>query len=108
MADVQHRISQVISENNDPKFDLFKAALDEAIPRQTPIKQRYVRANQTSFINETINREIIKRSLLRNKFLNIKGDSDIDGKTYNKQCNLCVSLTLTRLGKWKVTSLGSL
>ena len=27
MADVQNRISQVISENNDLEFDLFKAAL---------------------------------------------------------------------------------
>ena len=27
MADVQNRISQVISENNDLEFDLFKATL---------------------------------------------------------------------------------
>ena len=32
----------------------------------------------------------MKRSRLRNKFLNTK--SDIDRKVYNKQCNLCVSL----------------
>ena len=32
----------------------------------------------------------MKRSRLRNKFLNIK--SDIDRKAYNKQHNLCVSL----------------
>ena len=32
----------------------------------------------------------MKRSLLRNKFLNTK--SDIDRKAYNKQRNLCVSL----------------
>ena len=29
MADIQNRISQVTSENNDPEFDLFKAALNE-------------------------------------------------------------------------------
>ena len=33
----------------------------------------------------------MKRSSLRNKFLNTR--IDIDRKAYNKQCNLCVSLT---------------
>ena len=32
----------------------------------------------------------MKRSHLRNKFLNTK--SDIDGKAYNKQLNLCIIL----------------
>ena len=73
MADVQNRISQVTSENNDLEFDLFKAALNEVIQRHAVIKQRYVRANQAPFINKTINgKEIMKRSRLRNKFLNNK------------------------------------
>ena len=45
MADIQNKISQKTSENNDFEFDLFKAALNEAIQRNAPIKQRYVRAN---------------------------------------------------------------
>ena len=79
MGDVRKRISQVTSENNDLEFDLFKAVLDEAI-----------RANHAPFINKTINKEIVKRSRLRNKFLDTK--SDIERKAYNKQRNLCVSL----------------
>ena len=90
MANVQNRISQVTSENNNLEFDVFKAALKEAIEKHAPIKQRYVCANQALFINKTINKEIMKRSRLRNKFLNTK--SDIDRKAYNKQRNLCVSL----------------
>ena len=78
------------SENNDLEFDLFKGVLNEAIQRHAPIKQRYVRENQAPFINKTINKEIMKRTRLRNKFLNTK--SDIDRKAYNKQRNLCVSL----------------
>ena len=78
------------SENNDLEFDLFKAALNEAIQRHAPIKQRYVHANQAPFIIKTINKKIMKRSRLRNKFLNTK--SDIYRKAYNKQRNLCVSL----------------
>ena len=76
MADVQNRISYVTSENNDLEFDLFKAALNETIQRHAPIKQQYVRANQAPFINKTINKEIMKSSQLRNKFLNTKSDID--------------------------------
>ena len=61
MADVQNRISQLTSENSDPEFDLFKAALNEAIQKHTPIKQGYVCAKQAPFINKTINEEITKR-----------------------------------------------
>ena len=41
-------------------------------------------------MKKKINKEIMKRSRLRNKYLNTK--SDIDRKGYNKQRNLCVSL----------------
>ena len=61
MADVQNRTSQVISDNDDLEFDLFKAALNEAIKGHAPIKQRYVQANQAPFINKTIYKEIMKR-----------------------------------------------
>ena len=39
MGDFQNRISQVTSENNDLKFDIFKAALNQAIQKHAPIKQ---------------------------------------------------------------------
>ena len=81
-------------KNNNLEFDIFKAvlnvALNEAIQEHAPIKQRYVRANEAPFISKTINKEIMKRSRLRNSFLNTK--CDIDRKAYNKQRNLCVSL----------------
>ena len=54
------------------------------------MKQIYVRVNQAPFMNKNINKEIMKRSRLRDKFLNTK--RDIDRKTYNKQRNHCVSL----------------
>ena len=91
MADFQNRISQVTSENKDVEFDIFKAVLSQAIQKLGPIKLQYVCVNQAPFISKTINKEIMKRSRLRNKFLNTK--SDIDRKAYNnKQHNLCVSL----------------
>ena len=56
------------SENDDLEFDQFKTALDEAIQIHAPIKKRYVRRNQVPFMNKKINKEIMKRSRLRNKF----------------------------------------
>ena len=82
MFDVKNSIIQMTSERNNLKFDRFKTALDKAIQRHAPIKKRYVRANQAPIINKKINKEIMKRSRLRNKFLNTK--SDIDRKAYNK------------------------
>ena len=41
-------------------------------------------------MNKRINKEIMKKSRLRNKFLNTK--SDIDKRAYNKQRNICVTL----------------
>ena len=76
MFDVKNSIIQMTSENNNLEFDRFKTALDEAIQRHAPIKKQYVRANQAPFINKKINREIMKRSRLRNKFSNTKSDID--------------------------------
>ena len=76
MFDVKTVLFQMTSENNDLEFDRFKTALDEAIQRYAPIKKRYVRANQALFMNRKINKEIMKRSRLRNKFLNTKSDID--------------------------------
>ena len=50
------------SENNELELDIFKTALDEVIQRHAPMKHRYVRSNQTSFIKKKINKEIMKRS----------------------------------------------
>ena len=58
--------------------------------KYAPLKKRYVRANQSPFMNKKLSKEITKRSCLRNKFLNTK--SDIDRKAYNKQRNYVASL----------------
>ena len=42
------------------------------------------------YMNKKLSKEIMKRSRLRNKFLNTR--SDLDRKAYNKQRNYVVSL----------------
>ena len=49
-----------------------------------------MRANQIPFISKTLSKEIIKKSRLRDKFLNTK--SEIDGRAYKKQRNQVVNL----------------
>ena len=51
--------------------------------KHAPSKTRYTRANQVPYMNKKLSKEIMKRSRLRNKFLNTK--SDLNGKAYNKQ-----------------------
>ena len=69
------------------KFEsLFVATLN----KHAPLKTRYVRANISPFMTNTIYKAIMMRTKLRNKFLRLKtAESRV---AYNKQRNLCVSL----------------
>ena len=51
-----------------------------------------MRANQIPLINKNLSKEIMKKSRLRNKFLNTK--SEIDRRAYKKQRNYVVSLMI--------------
>ena len=59
------------------------------------IKKRYFRANQASFRNSKINKEIMRKTRLGNKFIDYK--TDADRIAYNKQRNYC--FYLIRKGK---------
>ena len=84
-------LNECFTENTEfLSFDYFKRTTDKTLAKYAPIKKGYVRANQASFVNKNINKEIMKRSCLRNKFLSTK--SNIDRKTYSKQSNICVTL----------------
>ena len=64
--------------------------MNATLEKHAPSKARYTRANQAPYMNKKLSKEIMKRSRLRNKFLNTK--SDLDRKAYNKQRNYVVSL----------------
>ena len=49
------------------------------------IRKKYVWGNQASFINFKIHKEVMKRTRLRNKFVDCKADAD--RIAYNKQHN---------------------
>lgn len=89
MKDLEEHLTKFEHFNNIPS-NLFKETVNTILEKHAPTKKKYVRANQAPFITKTLSKEIMKRSRLRNKFLNTK--SDIDRKVYNKQRNYVVSL----------------
>ena len=68
----------------------FLYACKKSPDYQAPRKKKYTRANQASFLTKEINKEIINRSRLKNKFLRCRSDGN--KKAYNEQRNRCVIL----------------
>ena len=89
IKDIELLLSKLCNQQNVP-FKILKELVNITLDKHAPLKKRYVRANQSAFMNKKSSKEIMKRSRLRNKFLNTK--SDIDRKAYNKQRNYLVSL----------------
>ena len=85
-----HELESTFSRFSQISFGTFKSTLDNILQKHAPIKKRYVRANQASFINSKIHKEVMRRTRLRNKFIDSK--TDADRIAYNKQRNYCVSL----------------
>ena len=90
MNDVKDKVSHFKNEDQFTNFNLFKNTVFHVFENYAPLKKKYVRANQSPFINRKINKEIMKRTRLRNKFFKTKNESDRNN--YNKQRNFCLSL----------------
>ena len=64
-------------------FSLNNPSVNITLDKHAPLRKIYVRTNQSPFMNKTLNKEIIRRSRLRNKFLNTKSDIDRKPKINN-------------------------
>ena len=62
----------------------------DAFDIRVPIKHKYLRSNQSPFMNKEISKAIMNRTRLRNRFLRTRCIEDKEA--YNKQRNYCVSL----------------
>ena len=89
IKDIELLLSKLGDQQN-VSFKILKESVNITLDEHAPLKKRYVRVNQSPFMNKKLSKEIMKRSRLRNKYLNTK--SDIDRKAYNKQRNCVVSL----------------
>ena len=85
------------SDSDLINFKDLQYTLQRVLDKHTPLKKRYVRANQQNFMDKELNQAIMVRSKLRNKYP--KSKSEIDKRRYNKQRNYCVKLL--RLKKQK-------
>ena len=85
-----HELESTFSRFSQISFGTFKSTLDNILQKHAPIKKRYVRANQSSFMNSKIHKEVMRKTHLRNRFI----DSKTHAKriAYNKQRKYCVCL----------------
>ena len=87
----QYTISLLSSEQvTRSGFDTFMNKCKEAFDIRVPIKHKYLRSNQSPFMNKEISKAIMNRTRLRNWFLRTRCIGDKEA--YNKQRNYCVSL----------------
>ena len=85
-----HELESALARFSQISFGTFKSTVDNILQKHAPIKKGYIRANQASFINSKIQKEIMRRTRSRNKFIDSK--TDADRIAYNKQRSCCVSL----------------
>ena len=83
---------KLLSNNSTPEDDLigFLDACKKSLDYHTPPKKKYITANQAPFMTKELNKEIIDRSSLRNKFPRFRLEEN--KKAYNKQRNRCITL----------------
>ena len=75
---------------SDLSVDVFKMTFLNALNSFAPVKEKYLRANHSKFVNKELSKAIMLRTKLRNKFLKQKTTETRSG--YNKQRNICVSI----------------
>ena len=70
--------------------DGFIETCMEIVSQQASLKQKHVQGNHLPFMIKTLSKEIMTRTMLRNRFL--KNRSEENKRKYTKQRNHCVSL----------------
>ena len=85
-----HELESALAGFSQISFGTFKNTVDNILQKHAPIKKRFIPANQASFINSKIQKEVMERTCLRKKFIDSKTDGD--RIAYKKQRNYCVSL----------------
>ena len=71
-------------------YDTFEEICIRLLTIHAPLKQRYVRANNSPFMTKTLSKAVMTRSRLRNKFL--KDPNNTNKARYTKYRNYCTGL----------------
>ena len=83
--DFRSEIQSLRSREADLGF--FKDSIFHVFNKHVPIKKKYLCANKATFMTKELHVVIIKRSILKNKFLRQKSQANMDN--YKIQRNLC-------------------
>ena len=87
-----HEFNDMLNQHNfhDISNDVFVELTMNLLDRHAPLKQKYIRANQGPFMTKELQKSIMLRSKLRNRYLKLK--TEITYSEYKKQRNVCTSL----------------
>ena len=55
-----HELEIALARFSQTSFGTFRNTVDDKLQKDVPIKKRYVRSNQASFINSKIHKEIMR------------------------------------------------
>ena len=72
-------------------FATLREIFIEILDKFAPLQKKYIRANHSKFVTKELSKAIMLRSKLRNQFLKTKPQES--KMKFNKQRNLCVSIT---------------
>ena len=75
---------------NETDLGLFKETIFCIFNNHAPIRKKYLRANEASFMTKELHNAIMKRLRYRNKFL--KDKSQTSKENYKMQPNFCKKL----------------
>ena len=79
-----------LQNSNDASWSPFTNICKEALDKIAHLKQKYIAANNGTFMNKDITKTVMKRTRSSSNYL--KNRCDANRKAYKFQRNLCVSL----------------
>ena len=79
-----------LQNSNNTSLSSFIKICKEALDKIAPLKQKYIAANNGTFMNKDITKTVMKRARSSSNYL--KNRCDANRKAYKVQRNLCVSL----------------
>ena len=87
---LMNNLSNEVFVDNDDGLQKFCKMTMDTLNSFAPIKKKYARGNQMSFMTKNLSKEIMTRSRLRNKYL--KHKTEENRLLYTQQRNKCFSL----------------
>ena len=74
-------------------YQIFENLFIELLNKHVPLKEKFIRANNSPFMNKTLSKAFMTRSRLRNKSL--KNPISANELTYKRFRNFCTRLSQT-------------